>query len=158
LDIAVMTIQLPELPYALDALEPHMSRRTLEFHYGKHHRAYVDNTAAAIKGTALENADLPTIIRTAKTEGNKKLFNNSAQVWNHTFFWEGMKPGGGGSPGGEIAARIERDLGGLDTFKKAFAAEATGHFASGWAWLIAKRGQLLVTSFHDADTPLLNRA
>jgi Fe-Mn family superoxide dismutase len=149
-----MTIQLPTLPYALNALEPHMSQRTLEFHYGKHHKAYVDNTAAAIKGSPLENADLATIIRTAKTEGNKKLFNNSAQVWNHTFFWEGMKPNGGGAPGGETAKRIERDLGGFEAFKKTFAAEAVGHFASGWAWLIAKNGQLQMTSYHDADTPI----
>jgi Fe-Mn family superoxide dismutase len=149
-----MTIQLPDLPYALNALEPHMSRRTLEFHHGKHHKAYVDNTVAAIKGTSLEAADLLTVIRTAKTEGNKKLFNNSAQVWNHSFFWQSMKPDGGGAPKGDLAQRFTQDLGGFDAFKKAFAAEATGHFASGWAWLVAKKGQLFVTSYHDADTPV----
>jgi Fe-Mn family superoxide dismutase len=151
-----MTLQLPALPYALDALEPHMSQRTLEFHYGKHHKAYVDNTIAAVKGSALEQADLATIVRTAKAEGNKKLFNNSAQVWNHTFFWQGMKPGGGGTPGVEVSKLIERDMGGFDAFKKAFAAEATGHFASGWAWLVVKKGQMMVTSYHDADTPLVS--
>lgn len=149
-----MTLQFPDLPYALDALEPYMSRRTLEFHYGKHHKAYVDATAAAIKDTDLETVDLATVVRTAKTEGNKKLFNSSAQAWNHDFFWQCMKPGGGGTPGPETARQLERDLGGFDAFKKAFAAEATGHFASGWVWLIAKKGQILVTSYHDADTPI----
>jgi Fe-Mn family superoxide dismutase len=151
-----MTLQLPELPYALNALEPYMTRRTLEVHHGKHHKAYVDNTNAAVKGTALENADLLTIIRTAKTEGNTKLFNNSAQVWNHSFFWHSMKPAGGSRPIGEIAKRIESDLGGFDAFKEAFTAQATGHFASGWAWLVVKNGQLAVTSYHDADTPVVH--
>jgi Fe-Mn family superoxide dismutase len=151
-----MTIELPQLPYALNALEPHISQRTLEFHHGKHHKAYVDNTNAAIKGTPLESADLETIVRAAKKDANAKLFNNSAQVWNHTFFWHSLKPAGGGTPGGEIAKRIERDLGGFEAFKKTFAAEAVGHFASGWAWLVAKDGKLAVTSYHDADTPLVH--
>lgn len=149
-----MTISLPALPYALDALEPHMSKRTLEFHHGKHHKAYVDNTVAAIKGTPLENADLSTIIRTAKASGNAKLFNNSAQAWNHTFFWQSMKPNGGGLPKGELASWIERDFGDFDAFKKKFSAEAIGHFASGWAWLVVKGGKLEITSYHDADTPI----
>ncbi len=151
-----MPLTLPPLPYDLDALAPHMSRRTLEFHHGKHHKAYVDNTNAAIAGTALESADLPTIVRTAKTSANAKLFNNSAQVWNHTFFWHSLKPNGGGAPKGALAQRIDSDLGGFDAFRKSFAAEATGHFASGWAWLVLKDGKLAVTSYHDADTPLVH--
>jgi Fe-Mn family superoxide dismutase len=149
-----MTIELPPLPYDLDALAPHMSRRTLEIHHGKHHKAYVDNTAAAIKGTPLENADLPAIIQAAKAEGNRKLFNNSAQAWNHAFFWLSLTPAGGGLPKGEVANRIQSDLGGYDAFRRAFAAEATGHFASGWAWLVLQDGILTITSYHDADTPL----
>jgi Fe-Mn family superoxide dismutase len=153
-DLNSMTIELPPLPYPTDALAPHISARTLEFHHGKHHKAYVDNTAAAIKGTALENADLPTIIRSAKAQGNRKLFNNSAQAWNHAFFWQSMKPAGGGLPAGQIAKRIDSDLGGYGAFRKAFAAEAVGHFAAGWAWLVLQDGILTVTSYHDADTPL----
>lgn len=149
-----MTISLPPLPYAMDALAPHISRRTLEFHHGKHHKAYVDNTLAAIKNTALEGADLAAVIRAAKAEANQKLFNNAAQAWNHTFFWHSLRPGGGGAPSGELARRIEQDLGGLGAFKKAFAAEAAGHFGSGWAWLVVKEGRLAVMSTHDADTPI----
>jgi superoxide dismutase, Fe-Mn family len=151
-----MPLQLPDLPYNLTALEPHMSRRTLEFHHGKHHKAYVDNTNAAVKGTPLENADIVTIIRSAKSQGQTKLFNNSAQVWNHTFFWNGVKAGGGEGPIGEVAKRIEADFGGFEAFKKTFAAEATGHFASGWAWLVVKDGRLALMSTHDADTPVVH--
>lgn len=151
-----MAITLPPLPYAETALEPHMSARTFSFHYAKHHRAYVDNTAAMTKGTPLDSLDLPELVKAAKAAGNTKLFNNSAQAWNHQFFWEGMAPGGGGQPTGALAARIDQDLGGFDDFRRAFAAEATGHFASGWAWLVAKDGRLAVTSYHDADTPLVH--
>jgi Fe-Mn family superoxide dismutase len=149
-----MALELAPLPYAKTALEPHMSARTFDFHHGKHHKAYVDNTNAAIKGTALEHADLPTIIKTAKNKGDKKLFNNSAQVWSHDFFWQSMTPDGGGAPTGQLAKMIDRDLGGLVQFKKAFKAEAVGHFASGWAWLVLKDGKLAITSYHDADTPI----
>lgn len=151
-----MAIQLPELPYGVTALEPHMSARTFEFHYGKHHKAYVDNTNAAIQGTDLERADLPAIIKAAKSRGDRKLFNNSAQVWNHNFFWHSLSPQGGGAPQGKIAALIDRDLGGLQGFKTAFKAEAVGHFASGWAWLVVQSGKLVITSFHDADTPVVH--
>lgn len=151
-----MAIQLPELPYDVTALEPHMSARTFEFHYGKHHKAYVDNTNAAIQGTDLERADLPAIIKAAKSRSDRKLFNNSAQVWNHNFFWHSLSPQGGGAPQGKIAALIDRDLGGLQGFKTAFKAEAVGHFASGWAWLVVQSGKLVITSFHDADTPVVH--
>jgi Fe-Mn family superoxide dismutase len=151
-----MAIQLPALPYDVTALEPHMSARTFEFHHGKHHKAYVDNTNAAIQGTDLERADLSTIITTAKSRGDRKLFNNSAQVWNHNFFWNSLSPNGGGTPQGKIAALIDRDLGGLQGFKTAFKAEAVGHFASGWTWLVLQAGKLVVTSYHDADTPIVH--
>jgi Fe-Mn family superoxide dismutase len=151
-----MAIQLPPLPYVASALEPHMSARTLEFHHGKHHKAYVDNTVAAIRGTVLENADLPTIIRAAKKDGNTKLFNNSAQAWNHTFFWQSMKSAGGGIPKGHLAEKVAEDFGSFDAFKKAFAVEAAGHFGSGWVWLVLKDKRLAVVSYHDADTPLIH--
>ncbi len=147
-------IQAP-LPYETNALEPHMSARTFEFHYGKHHKAYVDNTNAAIKGTPLEKADLETIIKSAKESGDKKLFNNAAQAWNHDFFWQSMAPKSG-EPTGKLAEWLKRDFGGVDQFKEKFKAEAVGHFASGWAWLVVENGKLKVTSFHDADTPIVH--
>jgi len=147
-------IQAP-LPYETNALEPHMSARTFEFHYGKHHKAYVDNTNAAIKGTPLEKADLETIIKSAKESGDKKLFNNAAQAWNHDFFWQSMTPKSG-EPTGKLAEWLKRDFGGVDQFKEKFKAEAVGHFASGWAWLVVENGKLKVTSFHDADTPVVH--
>lgn len=147
-------IQAP-LPYETNALEPHMSARTFEFHYGKHHKAYVDNTNAAIKGTPLEKADLETIIKSAKESGDKKLFNNAAQAWNHDFFWQSMTPKSG-EPTGKLAEWLKRDFGGVDQFKEKFKAEAVGHFASGWAWLVVENGKLKVTSFHDADTPIVH--
>jgi Fe-Mn family superoxide dismutase len=147
-------IQAP-LPYDKAALEPHMSARTFEFHYGKHHKAYVDNTNAAIKGTPLEQANLETIIKSAKDSGDKKLFNNAAQAWNHDFFWQSMTPKSG-APAGKLAEFLTRDFGGVDQFKEKFKAEAVGHFASGWAWLVLEGGKLKVTSFHDADTPIVH--
>lgn len=149
-----MTIELAPLPFAKDALEPHMSVRTFDFHHGKHHKAYVDRTNALIAGTPLEKQDLPAIVRAAKADGNTGLFNASAQAWNHTFFWEGLKPGGGGDPSGALADAIKKDFGDFAAFRKAFTTEATGHFASGWAWLVLKDGKLAVQGYHDADTPL----
>jgi len=150
-----MTIQLPELPYTPAALEPHMSARTLEFHHGKHHKAYVDNTNAAIAGTALEQSELDAIVRAAKERGDARLFNNAAQAWNHEFFWNSLAPGGG-APEGMSATMIDRDFGGIEGFKTAFRSEATGHFASGWAWLVLRGDKLAVTSYHDADSPLIH--
>jgi Fe-Mn family superoxide dismutase len=144
------------LPYNKDALEPYMSERTLDFHYGKHHRAYVENTIAAVAGTALAEADLESIIKTAAKSGDKHLFNNAAQAWNHDFFWNSMGPKRGGNEGltGRLAEWIVRDIGGIDTFKASFKAEGIGHFASGWVWLVLEDGKLRITSYHDADTPL----
>ena len=148
-----MTIALPELPYARTALAPHISEETLNFHYGKHHQAYVDKTNAAIAGTALENASLEEIVR-ASASDNPGLFNNSAQVWNHTFYWNSMTPNGGGAPTGAIAAAIAENFGSFDSFKDAFADAGATQFGSGWAWLVAAGGKLEVRKTLNAETPL----
>ncbi len=131
-----MAFSLPDLPYGKDALAPYLSQETLEFHHGKHHNAYVTNLNGLIEGSDHATQSLEEIILSA--EG--PLFNNAAQVWNHTFYWHCMKPGGGGEPSGELATAIARDFGSLDDFKKEFTAAAVGQFGSGWAWLILERG------------------
>ncbi len=142
---------LPPLPYAKDALAPHMSAETFEYHYGKHHQAYVTNLNNLIKGTEFENAALEDIIK--KSSGG--IYNNSAQVWNHTFFWNCMKPDGGGAPSGALADAINKKWGGLDEFKKAFQASAVGNFGSGWTWLVKKAdGSVDVVNMGAAGTPL----
>ncbi|MBI4754177.1 MAG: superoxide dismutase [Fe] [Betaproteobacteria bacterium] len=143
---------LPTLPYALDALQPHMSRETLEFHYGKHHQAYVTNLNNLIKGTEYENLGLEDIIRKAPAGG---VFNNAAQVWNHTFFWSSLKPAGGGAPTGALAAAIDARWGSFDEFRKAFQASAVGNFGSGWTWLVKKPdGTVDIVNTTAAGTPL----
>ena len=151
-----MAITLPPLPYAYDALEPHMSARTLEFHHDKHHAAYVDKTNELIRGTDLENADLVTIVRRARERGDQKLFNQAGQAWNHDFLWQSLRAGGGAAPSGELAERLDTDFGGLDGFVERFKKEAVGHFASGWAWLVARGDRLEVISTHDADSALVH--
>ena len=152
-----MTIQLPELPYAKNALAPHLSERTLEFHHDKHHAAYVTNTNKMIAGTELVDKKLEDIIAAAAKSPDKKgLFNNSAQVWNHNFLWHSMAPNGGGKPKGEIAERIQQDLKGYDSFAEAFAAAAGGQFGSGWAWLVLDGGKLKIEATANADTPLVH--
>ncbi len=147
-----MEHQLPPLPYAQDALAPHVSAETLEFHYGKHHQAYVTNLNNLVKGTEYENLDLEAIIRKAPAGG---IYNNSAQVWNHTFFWNSMKPGGGGEPAGALADAIRTRWGSFDEFKKAFAASAVGNFGSGWTWLVKKAdGSVDIVNMGPAGTPL----
>lgn len=150
-----MAFVLPPLPYAPNALEPHISARTFEFHHGKHHKAYVDTTNSLVAGTPLETADLVTVVRTAKEQNNQKLRNQSGQVWNHSFFWQSMKPNGGGAPTGRIAELIDRDLGGYEKFAEAFKAESVGHFASGWGWLVLRGDKLEITSLHDGDSPVV---
>ncbi len=147
-----MAIELPPLPYAYDALEPHMSQRTLEFHHDKHHAAYVNKTNELIAGTDLEGADLVAIIRAARDRGQQTLFNQSGQVYNHNFLWSSLRPQGGTGPSGEIADRLQSDFGGLDAFTQRFKQEAVGHFASGWAWLVLNGEKLEVISTHDGDT------
>ena len=142
------TYALPDLPYAHDALEPHMSKTTLEFHHDKHHPKYVDTLNGLIKGTDHESKGLEDIV----TSSDGKLFNQAAQVWNHTFFWNSMKPEGGGVPSGNLAEAIARDFGSFDAFKSEFSDAASGHFGSGWAWLVSdKDGRLSIMQTHDAD-------
>ncbi|PNH11408.1 Superoxide dismutase [Fe], chloroplastic [Tetrabaena socialis] len=144
-------------PYALDALEPHMSKQTLEFHWGKHHRAYLDNMAKQIAGTPLEDKSLEEIVVASWNGGNPTpAFNNAAQVWNHTFFWESMKPNGGGAPTGALAEAITRDFGSLDKFKEEFKAAGLTQFGSGWAWLNAdKAGKLSISKTPNAVNPVV---
>ena len=146
-----MAFTLPDLPYDKSALAPHMSAETLEYHHGKHHKTYVDNLNKMIVDTEFANADLETVIR--KSSG--PVFNNAAQVWNHTFFWNCLAPAGQ-QPSGRLAALIEEGFGSADELLKKLAAEAVGHFASGWAWLVLDGDKLVVTSYHDADTPVVH--
>ncbi len=142
---------LPPLPYAMDALAPHISKETFEYHYGKHHQAYVTNLNNLIKGTEFENAGLEAIVK--KASGG--IFNNSAQVWNHTFFWSSMKPNGGGAPTGALADAINTKWGSFDEFKKAFQTSAVGNFGSGWTWLVKKPdGSVDIVNTSNAATPL----
>ena len=150
-----MAIELPPLPYPKDALAPVISAQTLEFHHGKHHQAYVTNTGKLIAGTDLESADLETLIR--KTVGDPAkagLFNNAAQVWNHTFYWNCLKPNGGGKPVGAIAGRIQADFGSYEKFLEDFKNAAVTQFGSGWAWLALTGGKLEILKTANADTPL----
>ena len=150
-----MAHQLPELPYSLDALEPHISRNTLEFHYGKHHAGYVTNLNNLVAGTDLEAKSLEdTILAVAGDATKAGIFNNAAQVWNHSFYWQGMKPNGGGQPSGALAARIDADFGSFDAFKEQFKAAGATQFGSGWAWLVLDNGVLKITKTPNADLPL----
>ena len=146
-----MQHELPKLPYAMDALAPHISKETFEFHYGKHHQAYVTNLNGLIKGTEFEHAALEDIVR--KSSGG--VFNNAAQVWNHTFFWHSMKPAGGGKPAGALAAAIDGKWGGFDAFREAFSKSAVGNFGSGWTWLVKKAdGSVDIVNTSNAGTVL----
>ncbi len=146
-----MAIELPPLPYADDALAPHISERTISFHYGKHHASYVEKLNGLIEGTDQADAPLEDIIRSAGPGG---LFNNAAQVWNHTFYWNCMSPDGGGDPTGDLAAAIESSFGSVDDFKEQFKTDATGNFGSGWTWLVREGDGLAIVKTDDADTPL----
>ena len=154
-----MAHTLPDLPYALDALQPHISRETLEFHYGKHHKTYVEKLNGLIEGTEFEKASLEDIIK--KSTGG--IFNNGAQVWNHTFYWHCMSPSGGGKPTGELAKALDKGWGSFDAFKKEFSERAATLFGSGWTWLAKKSGggvEIVQTSnaenpLRNGDTPLL---
>jgi len=153
--MVAMAFELPPLPYPKNALEPHISERTMDFHHGRHHQAYVTNLNNFVKGSPMESQSLEELIKASYKDTSKTgVFNNAAQVWNHTFFWNSMKPGGGGSPSGDVAAAITRDCGGLDKFKEQFKAAAVGQFGSGWAWLIADGGKLKITATPNAVDPL----
>jgi len=150
-----MTITLPELPYGKDALAPYISEKTIDFHYGKHHNTYVTNLVKLIGGTDLENETLENIIKkTAGDSAKAGIFNNAAQVWNHTFYWNSMKPNGGGSPTGKILEKIKTDFGSYEKFVEEFKNAGLTQFGSGWAWLILKDGKLQVTKTPNADTPI----
>jgi superoxide dismutase, Fe-Mn family len=150
-----MAFSLPALPWAEDALEPYTSARTISFHYGKHHKAYVDNLNKLVAGTDLENKSLEEVILAAKGDPAKAgMFNNAAQVWNHTFFWNCIKPGGGGAPQGAVAERLIAVFGGYDKFVEQFKAAAVGRFGSGWGWLVLENGALKIVSTPNAETPL----
>ncbi len=146
-----MAHALPELPYAMDALQPHISKETLEFHYGKHHNTYVVKLNGLIEGTEFADASLEDTVR--KSSG--PIFNNAAQIWNHTFYWHCLSPDGGGAPGGALGEAIERSYGSFEDFKATFTDKAVNLFGSGWAWLVAKPdGGLAIEQTSNADTPL----
>jgi superoxide dismutase, Fe-Mn family len=149
-----MSFQLPPLPWPENALEPAISAKTISFHYGKHHAAYVNKTNELIKGTPNEKLGLEDLIKSAAKEKGP-LFNNAAQIWNHTFFWSSMRPKGGGEPTGEVASMIRDSFGGLDKFKEEFKNAAVGQFGSGWAWLVLDGGKLKVTKTANAESPLV---
>ena len=148
-------ITLPELPYAKDALAPVISANTLEFHYGKHHKAYVDNLVKLIAGTDLADAELEMIIKKVAGDSAKAgIFNNAAQVWNHTFYWKCLKAGGGGAPTGAVAAKITATWGNYEKFAEELKNAGVTQFGSGWAWLILEGGKLKITKTANADTPI----
>ncbi len=152
-----MPFELQPLPYAKDALAPHMSAETLEFHHGKHHKTYVDNLNKMIADTPMAGMPLEEIIKTAAKDAAKAgIFNNAAQVWNHSFFWHCMKPRGGGKPNGAVSRKIASDLGGYDKFVAAFKDAAATQFGSGWAWLVLDGGKLAVMKTPNADLPMVH--
>lgn len=149
-----MNFEVAPLPYAKDALEPAISARTLEFHYEKHHKGYMTKLKAAIEGKPEAQKSLEEIVKTS--QGG--VFNNAAQVYNHTFFWDGMKPDGGGAPSGEVADLLQRDFGGWDSFRQAFIAAGMGQFGSGWAWLVLDGGKSKIIATPNAENPLTTTA
>jgi Fe-Mn family superoxide dismutase len=150
-----MAYELAPLPYAYDALAPYISKSTLEFHHDKHHAAYVNNYNKAVEGTPHDSQPIEAVIKTIAGDASMQgVFNNAAQAWNHTFYWNSIKPGGGGAPTGELAQKIEADFGGYDKFVEAFKAAGATQFGSGWAWLVLENGTLKVTKTANADNPL----
>ncbi len=150
-----MAFELPALPYAQDALAPHMSAETLEFHHGKHHNAYVTALNDLVKGTDLEGKSLEEVVKASYGDESKQaIFNNAGQHWNHTLFWPSMKANGGGAMPGELEAKVAEDFGGYDAFKDAFVKAGVGQFGSGWCWLVVDNGKLAVTKTPNAVNPL----
>ncbi|WP_334310444.1 superoxide dismutase [Spirulina sp. CS-785/01] len=150
-----MAYTLPDLPYDYTALEPHISKSTLEFHHDKHHAAYVKKYNAAIEGTEYANQPIEEVLKAVAGDTNKTgIFNNGAQAWNHSFYWNSMKPNGGGKPSGELANKINTDFGNFDQFVEAFKAAGTGRFGSGWAWLVLDGGTLKVVNTLNAGNPI----
>jgi Fe-Mn family superoxide dismutase len=154
-----MTITLPELPYKRNALEPYISESTINFHYGKHHATYVANLNKLILGSDLENKSLEEIIKISANDSSKAgIFNNAAQIWNHTFYWNSIKPNGGGKPSGEILAKIETDFGSYENFVNEFKTAGATQFGSGWAWLVLEENKLKIVKTSNANTPLTTSA
>ncbi|MCX7010707.1 MAG: superoxide dismutase [Kiritimatiellaeota bacterium] len=154
---AVVAFTLPPLPFAENALEPFISARTLSFHHGKHHKTYVDNLNKITAGTDLAALPLEEVVKkTAGVMEKAAVFNNAAQVWNHSFFWKSMKSGGGGKPDGKILAQLEKDFGSFNAFKKTFVETGLAQFGSGWVWLVTEGGVLKVVKTPNADTPLVH--
>jgi superoxide dismutase, Fe-Mn family len=151
-----MAFVQPPLPFDMNALEPYgMKAETFEYHYGKHHKAYVDNLNKLTEGTELADKSLEEVIKTSFQDSSKAgIFNNAAQVWNHTFFWNSLKPQGGGAPTGDLAAKIDKDFGSFDKFKEEFSNAAATQFGSGWSWLIDDGGTLKVIKTPNAENPL----
>ena len=148
-----MAFDLPALPYSRDGLAPHISEQTLDFHYGKHHQAYVTNLNKLLDDS--DGRSLEEVINDAAGDANAAgVFNNAAQVWNHTFYWHSMKPGGGGKPTGKVAELIDRDFGSYEAFREAFSTAGATQFGSGWAWLVLENGKLAVKKTPNAETPL----
>lgn len=153
----VYPFSLPQLPYALNALEPHITEKQLSFHHGKHHQAYVTKLNELIKDTMFEGEILENIIlKSAKQSEFTQIFNNAAQIWNHTFYWMSMKPNGGGKPSGKLAEQIAQDFGSFDSFKAQFKQAAVSQFGSGWAWLVWDGKALRVTKTGNADLPMVH--
>ena len=149
--------ELPKLPYAEDALAPHVSAETLALHHGKHHKGYVDNLNRLVAGKPWAGQDLVAVIRaTARDEAAREVFDSAAQVWNHAFYWSSMKPGGGGAPGGALAERVQRDFGDVATLKARLAEAAQTQFGSGYAWLVQDGARLAVVKTSNAHTPLVD--
>jgi superoxide dismutase, Fe-Mn family len=150
-----MAFEQPALPYEFSALEPHMTAKTFEFHYGKHHATYVTNLNNLTKDSPMADMSLEEIIKATFGDASKAgIFNNAAQVWNHTFFWKSMKPNGGGTPTGALATQIDASFGSLDKFKEEFKAAATTQFGSGWAWLVKDGNSLKITKTGNAENPI----
>jgi len=150
-----MSFTLPDLPYKKDTLAPHISSQTFDFHHGKHHQAYVTNLNKLIEGTDMAGLALEDIIKKSANNPDKAgIFNNAAQVWNHTFYWQSMKPGGGGLPTGKVAEKINADFGSYDNFMKEVKNAGLTQFGSGWAWLVLKDGKLTIMKTANADTPM----
>jgi len=152
-----MAFVLPSLPYAKNALAPYISEQTVEFHYGKHHAGYVNNLNKLVENTELADASLEEVVKAVAGDASKAgIFNNAAQVWNHTFYWNSMKPNGGGMPTGALAAKIDNDFGSYEKFKETFKNAGVGQFGSGWAWLVLDGNTLKVTKTANADLPIVH--
>ena len=149
-----MAFTLPDLPYAKDALAPHVSSDTLDFHHGKHHKTYVDKANGMVAGTELDSMSLEDVIKKAWAEKNMGLFNNAAQIWNHTFYWNSMSPTGGGAPTGELADAINQSFGSFENFAKEFTDAGATQFGSGWAWLVKSGDKLAVRKTPNAELPM----